>query len=118
MQGSSRSNTSVTYTSSRFRQWVHLQDAGKVAAQAAALVHEAWYSWHQGLWGTRLSLVAPVEGPLLLHAATRSRLGADVVAGGAATPIMQHQAKALQLQLLVRHMARYVCTVTTAVVTQ
>ena len=83
-----------------------LQDASKLASQAATLVHEAWYCWHQTLWQNRLSHVLPAQGPLLLQGASRSRLAADVV-GGSPTPIMHHQAKALQLQLLVRHLARY-----------
>ena len=70
------------------------------------LIHEAWYCWHEALWQNRLSHALPAEGPLLLHKATRSRLAVDVVFGPP-TPIMQHQAKALQLQLLARHMARW-----------
>lgn len=74
-------------------------------SQLASLLHEAWFSWHTSLWQNRASCVLPSSGPVLLHGASRSRLAADVF-GAAATPIMHHQAKALQLQLLVRHLAR------------
>ncbi|KAL0028971.1 hypothetical protein WJX77_009058 [Trebouxia sp. C0004] len=81
------------------------KDVHELSLQAASLVHEAWYSWHQALWHNRLAHTVPANGPLLLQGATRSRLAADVVSA-AATPILYHQAKALQLQLLVRHMSR------------
>ncbi|KAL0049173.1 hypothetical protein WJX82_008148 [Trebouxia sp. C0006] len=81
------------------------EDVDELSMQAASLVHEAWYSWHQALWHNRLAHAVPANGPLLLQGATRSRLAADVVFASA-TPILHHQAKALQLQLLVRHMAR------------
>ena len=70
-------------------------------------MHEAWFSWHASLWQNRLCLVLPTAGPGLLHSACRSRLAADVVAASP-TPIVHHQAKALQLRLLVRHMTRCV----------
>ncbi len=85
---------------------VCFQDVDELSRQAASLVHGAWYSWHQALWHNRLAYTVPANGPLLLQGATRSRLAADVVAASA-MPILHHQAKALQLQLLVRHMARY-----------
>ncbi len=92
---------------------VCFQDIDELSQQAASLVHEAWYSWHQALWHNRLAHTVPANGPLLLHGATRSRLAADVVSASA-TPILHHQAKALQLQLLVRHMARYALHVSVA----
>lgn len=73
--------------------------------QAASLIHEAWFCWHQALWQNRLCKVLPAQGPLLLHGASRSRLAVDIVCASP-TPIMHHQAKALQLQLLTRHLAR------------
>lgn len=84
-----------------------VQDATQWSRQLASLMHEAWYSWHASLWQNRLCLLLPTTGPGLLHSACRSRLAADVVAAPS-TPIVHHQAKALQLQLLVRHMARCV----------
>lgn len=84
---------------------VYVQDATHWSTQLSSLLHEAWFSWHASLWQNRLCHVVPTAGPALLHSATRSRLAADVVAA-ASTPIVHHQAKALQLQLLVRHMAR------------
>lgn len=89
------------------------QDVDELSMQAASLVHEAWYSWHQALWHNRLAHAVPANGPLLLQAATRSRLAADVVFASA-TPILHHQAKALQLQLLVRHMARSAFSLSTS----
>lgn len=86
---------------------MYVQDASQWLAQLASLVHEAWYSWHASLWQNRLCLMLPTAGPGLLHSACRSRLAADVVAASS-TPIVHHQAKALQLQLLVRHMTRCV----------
>ena len=95
------------------RLLVWFQDVRELSQQAASLVHEAWYSWHQALWHNRLAHTVPANGPLLLQGATRSRLAADVVFASA-TPILHHQAKALQLQLLVRHMARYASHVSVA----
>ena len=89
---------------------VCFQDTNELSMQAASLIHEAWYSWHQALWHNRVAHTVPAIGPLLLQGATRSRLAADVVSASA-TPILHHQAKALQLQLLVRHMARYASSV-------
>lgn len=86
---------------------IDVQDASEWSPQLASLVHEAWYSWHASLWQNRLCLLLPTAGPGLLHSACRSRLAADVVAASS-TPIVHHQAKALQLQLLVRHMTRCV----------
>ena len=85
---------------------LYAQDSNMLMSQVASLVHEAWFNWHTSLWQNRASHVLPVSGPVLLHGASRSRLAADV-SSAAATPIMHHQAKALQLQLLVRHLARY-----------
>ena len=95
------------------RRFVCFQDVNELFRQAASLVHEAWYSWHQALWHNRLAHTVPANGPLLLQGATRSRLAADVVFASA-TPILHHQAKALQLQMLVRHMARYASYVSVA----
>ena len=89
-----------------YRLLVCFQDTNELSTQAASLIQEAWYSWHLTLWHNRLAHAVPANGPLLLQGATRSRLAADVVSASA-TPILHHQAKALQLQLLVRHMARY-----------
>ena len=89
------------------QQLIHVQDAAQWSSQLASLMHEAWYSWHASLWQNRLCLVLPTAGPGLLHNACRSRLAADAVVASS-TPIVHHQAKALQLQLLVRHMARCV----------
>lgn len=84
-----------------------MQEISQWSSQLASLLHEAWYSWHTSLWQNRLCGALPTAGAGLLHNASRSRLAADVAAG-TATPIMHHQAKSLQLQLLVRHMARCV----------
>jgi len=92
------------------RPLVCFQDIDELSLQAASLIHEAWYSWHQALWHNRLAHTLLANGPLLLQGASRSRLAADVVSASA-TPILHHQAKALQLQLLVRHMARYASSV-------
>lgn len=85
-----------------------MQDATQWSSQLASLLHELWYSWHASLWQNRLCLVLPTAGPALLHSACRNRLATDLVAASSSTPIVHHQAKALQLQLLVRHMARCV----------
>ena len=82
-----------------------MQEVSQWSSQLASLVHEAWYSWHTSLWQNRLCLALPTAGAGLLHSASRVRLASDIAAG-TATPIAHHQAKALQLQLLVRHMAR------------
>lgn len=89
---------------------LHVQELSQWSGQLASLVHEAWYSWHSSLWQNRLCHMLPTAGAGLLHSASRSRLAADITAGSAITPIMHHQAKALQLQLLVRHMARCDCS--------
>ena len=76
--------------------------------QAVSLLHELWYKWHSSLWDNYLSTATDSEGPLLLHGAMRSRLAVKLVQGPA-TPIKHHQAKALQLQLLIRHLTRCAC---------
>lgn len=73
--------------------------------QAAGLIHQSCFNWHKALWQKQLCQATGVQGPLLLHGAVRSQLAVDVVQG-AATPIKHHQAKAVQLQLLVRHLSR------------
>ena len=67
-----------------------------------------WYKWHSSLWDNHLSTATDNQGPLLLHGAMRSRLAVKLVQGPA-SPIKQHQAKALQLQLLIRHLTRSGC---------
>lgn len=73
--------------------------------QAVSLIHEVWFKWHSALWSNRASAITGSQGPLLLHGAMRSRLEVDMAQGGV-SPIKHHQAKALQLKLMIRHLTR------------
>ena len=63
------------------------------------------FDWHEAVWHKQLSEATGAQGPLLLHGAAMSKLAVGLVQGPA-TPIKHHQAKAAQLQLLVRQLSR------------
>lgn len=99
-----------------------LRDSTKEWKQSLqqALAHEAWFRWHQGLWGGAVSiqpeftyksrLQAPewwksVSGPMRLHMSSLTAHALAVTASPK-VPISDRGLKLLQLQLAGRHLRR------------